>query len=111
MDSSLKFVFVEALLGCWLAMAFSSSNCVCAVQRAVPKPGRASSDAGSSSGAGAPRLFTISLVPLDCVVAVLEPLPLPSPGRAVYILHIQAARLKDVLSYSISFRCIILPSI
>ena len=47
---SLKSVFVEAVLRCWLAMASSSSNCVFAVQRVVPKPRRHSSDAGSYSG-------------------------------------------------------------
>ena len=35
--SSLKSVFVEAVSRCWLAMASSSSSCVCAVQRVVPE--------------------------------------------------------------------------
>ena len=45
MVSSLKSVFVEAVLRCWLAMAFSSSSYVCAVQTVVPKPRRISSNA------------------------------------------------------------------
>ena len=49
-DSSLKCVFVGAVLRCWLAMLSFCSSCVCAVQRIVPKPRRASSDADSFSG-------------------------------------------------------------
>ena len=50
MDSSLKSFFVQVVLKCLLAIATSSSSCVCAVQRVVPTPRRASSDADSPSG-------------------------------------------------------------
>ena len=49
-DSSLDSVFVEVVLKGLLAIASSSGNCVCAVQRVVPKPRHASGDADSSSG-------------------------------------------------------------